>query len=48
MLEFVDAVGAMDPDYDESETEVTCEGFSGTAEELRAHVLGDAGADAQN
>ena len=48
MLELVDAVGAMDPDYDESETEVTCEGFSGTAEELRSHVLVDAGADAQN
>ena len=41
MLELVDAVGAMDPNYDESQTEVTCQGFSGTAEELRVQILGD-------
>ena len=48
MLELVDAVGAMDPDYDDSETQVTCQGFSGTAEELRAQVLSDAEPDARN
>ena len=41
MLKLVASVGAMDPNDDDSETEVSCMGFSGTAEELRAHVLED-------
>jgi hypothetical protein len=41
MLELVDGVGAMDPNHDDSETRVACEGFSGTTEGLRVQTLGD-------
>jgi hypothetical protein len=31
----------MDPNHDDSETRVACEGFSGTTEGLRVQTLGD-------
>lgn len=46
MLDLVDGVGARDPNYDDSETEVTGKGFSGTAKELRVQTLGDDQSDA--
>ncbi|BAN04389.1 hypothetical protein YM304_40750 [Ilumatobacter coccineus YM16-304] len=41
MMDLVAAVGSRDPNFDEANTSVWCQGFSGTAEELRLQVLDD-------
>jgi hypothetical protein len=40
MLELVDYVSGSDPNFEASDAEIMCEGFSGTAEDLRSQVLG--------